>query len=351
MGRGYTAPILPAEEDILFGDDGGHGVTDLQYKLFGLLRRSMSRKTGVAGEASRISYSGLRQRLYQHSRRGFSGTGDAWGKEPRQQDEYIRRQVRVLVDRGLIDLVTDGRGLLRVLFKIYLKERTLYFSAQNKPSANPPQSHGKECGGIDSKNNGLVDSDNLTIRNQNAIPSALPEVTSINIDSSSLLDSNTDQAGNPSTAGVNKKFAMNDAWHPSDAFVQKAAKAGFKVSKGASDRQLAELAVIDMQAYWTSPDRATAAFTQDQWESKLLMVMVRFQGGNVTPITMASAKRDGAAVRAVRIPRNVWGEALQAFGIKHGFRAVKVGEEDVEYRRALQVHLEHMNHKQERAHG
>lgn len=135
--RGYTPPILPEEESIIWGDEEGYPLTALQQSLFLLLRRSMDRSTGIAGSKSAISYAGLYERLYQPARAGYAGTGDAWGKDRLERSEYIRSQVRYLEKAGLIKLVSKGKKL-QVEFVIFNQFKSLYFSVQNKLSGILP---------------------------------------------------------------------------------------------------------------------------------------------------------------------------------------------------------------------
>ncbi len=136
--RGYTPPVLPEEEAIIWGDDGGHGLTPVQHKLFGLLRRSMDRKTGIAGERSRISYSGLYERMYQEAGQGFAGTGKDWGSTREQRMAFIRGQVRILEKTGLIKRSSRDKQLI-ITFSIFNRFRDAYFSKQNVSSGFAPR--------------------------------------------------------------------------------------------------------------------------------------------------------------------------------------------------------------------
>ena len=58
---GFTPPDLPEEEKVFDGEDMddkgayGNALTDLQFRLYRVLKRSMDRQTCIAGEKSRIS--------------------------------------------------------------------------------------------------------------------------------------------------------------------------------------------------------------------------------------------------------------------------------------------------------
>lgn len=183
--RGYTPPDLPEEEAIIEGEDGGNKLSDLQFRLYRLLKRSMDRHTCISGLRSRVSYAGLRQRAYQESRRGFAGTGTEWGDTPRKQNEYIRNQVSVLEQRGLIKRTLLNGGFLSVEFVIFKQFRDVYFSDQNKLSAKsphfappiPPQSHADNSSNNSDFGEVNFNSVRSTPRTENAKPSAYPEVS------------------------------------------------------------------------------------------------------------------------------------------------------------------------------
>ncbi len=135
--RGYTPPTLPEEEAVIWGDDTGRILPGIQYQLFGLLRRSMDRQTGIAGDRSSISYGGLYERVYQANAQGVVGTGNAWGETRDQRIAYIRGQVRQLEKTGLIRRLPRGKKLV-VEFSIFIQNRDQYFSAQNVSSGFVP---------------------------------------------------------------------------------------------------------------------------------------------------------------------------------------------------------------------
>ena len=128
--RGYTPSVLPEEEAVIWGEDGGNPLTPVQYQLFGLLRRSIDRKTGIAGERSHISNRGLYERLYQPSSVGFAGTGNQWGETSQQRIAFIKGQLKTLEKRGLIKRLSTGKKLV-ISFPIFVQVRDSYFSGQN----------------------------------------------------------------------------------------------------------------------------------------------------------------------------------------------------------------------------
>lgn len=285
--KGYTAPTLPEEEAIIWGDDGGRVLPCIQYQIFGLLRRSMDRQTGIAGDHSNISYGGLYERLYQSNAQGVIGTGDAWGKTRDQRIAYIRQQVRQLEKTGLIKRLARGKKLV-VEFSIFIQMRDQYFSVQNVSSGFAPViSSGFAPPKDSSKNKELeeknADSIDVCSSANSGVCSTSPEV--------SIHTSKQDRGNSPALAERTSCFALQPEWQPSEQFTSRAKLCRHHYEIAGKDQALYELALADLRVYWAF-DRPEEQRTQAQWEKALLdkMSYLQAQGQQAPAASPAKPK-------------------------------------------------------------
>ena len=259
--RGYTAPTLPEEESIIWGDDTGRVLPGIQYQLFGLLRRSMDRQTGIAGDYSSISYGGLYERLYQANAQGVAGTGDAWGKTRDQRVAYIRQQLRQLEKTGLIKRLARGKKLV-VEFSIFIQVRDQYFSVQNVSSGFAPVTFSgfappkniNEINNLEEKN---ADFSGVCSGADSGVCSTSPEVSRSYI--------HTDR-GNP-------RFPLSVDWRPSPSFADLARLSMLDIQ--GEHQSIYGETLAEFLLFWTGAEAMERyplrlQRTQSEWERGLL---------------------------------------------------------------------------------
>lgn len=298
MARGYTAALLPEEEAIIYGDEGGECLTHLQAYLFGLLRRCMDRETGVAGLKSRLSWGGLYERAYEPSRQGYAGTGDAWGESRTQRIAYIRNQVRRIEQLGLIKLVTKKGDSLQVEFLIFKQNRDALQCAQKKLTTKLPEE-------VTAKLSDYFDLNinNLDVRGQGDLNR--PQSAELTI--YPIYPYTSKQAGGDPGAGGGKSssFTLPTDWQPSEQFVSRAKLCQQHYELAGKDAGLFERALADVRVYWAF-DRPEVQRTQVQWEKTLLDKMIFLQ-------SQEQALRSASAVKKPKLtPFRNKQEALHA---------------------------------------
>lgn len=309
-----------------------HGNKQLDRNVFAYLVDCIDLRTGLIGSPFKVSHSRIASEI---SEQGGQGTKSV-------PMVFTSRAVRNAIDRlceyGLYQRVSQkGVGGQLVLLAVIEKSANAadsHFSAQKEVGmklASSRQGQGVDLSGVYGGSESA----------------SCPEV---GISSPSFLPSISD---NPVVGadhrGVIKSISLD--WEPSEKFKSMINQT---YTPCAVTAKRLKTAIVDFKLYWSAQDKQ---LTQTEWESKLFRNDLRpvLMGEQVASRAVKPAQGAQAGAGSVKrnakvlsVPEKLYGELLQQWGVRHGFRMVNPGESDIQYRRALQNYVARRNAQVER---